>query len=124
MERDDIIEYSLYTHHDEAEGKKIRAKIWKVTIILTLITIIEIAAGVYFPRHNVSEWVWFGIKISYIGLTVFKASYIVLTFMHLGDERKNLKMVILAPYILFILYLVYICLTEATYVHSIWEALP
>ena len=33
--------------------------------------------------------------------------------MHLGDERKNFKWVILGPYLLFIAYLIFICLSEA-----------
>jgi hypothetical protein len=32
--------------------------------------------------------------------------------MHLGDERKNLRWVVLAPYMLFIAYLIFIALTE------------
>jgi cytochrome c oxidase subunit IV len=45
-------------------------------------------------------------------LTLVKAAYIVLIFMHLGEERKNLKYVILLPYALFILYLIFIGLYE------------
>ena len=41
--------------------------------------------------------------------------------MHLGDERKNFKWVILAPYILFIMYLIFICLTESSYWHEVFE---
>lgn len=117
MERDDIIEYSLEAHHSEEEGRKIRRRIWKTTIILTLITIVEIFIGVKFPRTAVSENVWLGIKLFYIGLTIVKAGYIVMVFMHLGDERKWLRWVILAPYALFVLYLIFICLTEGVYVN-------
>ncbi|HAA01136.1 MAG TPA: hypothetical protein DCD96_05765, partial [Flavobacteriales bacterium] len=53
-------------------------------------------------------------------LTIIKAGYIVLVFMHLGDERKNLLWAILAPYGLFILYLIFICLTEGTFVNFSW----
>jgi len=91
MERDDLIndhEYSLLANHDEEHGIPIRKKIWKVTIILTVV----------------------------------KASYIVLVFMHLGDERKNFKWVILGPYIMFILYLIFICLTESTYWYEVFAA--
>ncbi|MBX7093531.1 MAG: cytochrome C oxidase subunit IV family protein [Flavobacteriales bacterium] len=123
MERDDIIEYSLHTHHSEEEGKKIRAKIWKVTAILTLITTVEIIVGIYAPRYLVTPTVWLLIKFGYIGLTILKAAYIVLVFMHLGDERKNLRWVILAPYGLFILYLIFIVLTEGTYVNGVWNTL-
>ena len=45
MERDDIYEYSLDTHHSEEQGKKIRRKIWLVTGILTAITILEVLVG-------------------------------------------------------------------------------
>jgi len=41
-----------------------------------------------------------------------KAAYIVLVFMHLGDERPNLKKVVLAPYMLFIGYLLFIAISE------------
>ena len=41
-----------------------------------------------------------------------KAAYIVLVFMHLGDERSNLKKVIIAPYMLFIGYLIFIAISE------------
>ncbi|MEY3439278.1 MAG: hypothetical protein RL265_1863, partial [Bacteroidota bacterium] len=45
MERDDVIEYSLDTHHSEEHGKLIRKKIWKVTALLTIITAIEVLVG-------------------------------------------------------------------------------
>ena len=119
MERDDIIEYSLDAHHSEEAGRKIRRKIWMVTLILTLITAAEVAVGIILPRNYLlgtdAATTWFWIKIFYIVLTLFKAGYIVLIFMHLGDERKSFKWTVLAPYIAFIIYLIFICLTEGTY---------
>lgn len=115
MERDDVIEYSLYNHHSEEEGKKIRKTIWITTLILTVITGFEIFMGVKYAKgvmEHASPTAWMWIKILYVVLTLTKAGYIVLRFMHLGDEKKALKWVILAPYILFIVYLVFICLTE------------
>jgi caa(3)-type oxidase subunit IV len=121
MERDDVIEYSLYNHHDEATGKKIRKKILSTTIILTIITVLEIIIGVNFSKglmeHN-HPGAWTMIKIGYMVLTLVKAGYIVLVFMHLGDERKSLKWIILSPYILFVIYLVFICLHES--VNVVW----
>jgi len=110
MERDDIIEYSLDAHHDEEQGKKLRKKIWKVTAILTAITVFEVMVGASVKQSN--EY-WPFIKWMFIGLTLFKAAYIVLVFMHLGDEKKTLKYMILVPYFIFILYLIFICLVEA-----------
>ncbi len=114
MERDDIIEYSLHAHHSEEDGAKLRKKIYFVTVLLSVITIIEVLVGVFISRSaNEGTNLWESIKIGYIILTLIKAGYIVLIFMHLGDERKHFKWVILAPYILFLLYLIFIALDEA-----------
>ncbi|MFY7989657.1 MAG: cytochrome C oxidase subunit IV family protein [Fluviicola sp.] len=118
MERDDIYEYSLDTHHSEEEGKKVRRKIWVVTAILTIVTIIEVALGAMVKQSSPSWWI---VKLLFIGLTVLKAGYIVLTFMHLGDERKVLKYIILVPYFIFIVYLLFICLTEGLAVNGAWD---
>lgn len=112
MERDDIIEYSLHNHHSEEEGVKIRKKIYFVTILLSLITLVEVVVGIYFGRAFVSEWAWETIKWFYIILTVVKAAYIVMVFMHLKDETRDFKQMLLVPYITFILYLIVVCLVE------------
>jgi len=121
MERDDIIEYSLYTHHSEDKGRQIRKKIYFVTILLSVITFVEVMIGIFFGRSNVQGWGWETIKWFYVILTIIKASYIVLVFMHLGDERKNLKYMILVPYIIFIIYLIFVLLTEGIAVGNFWN---
>ncbi|MGV6862494.1 MAG: cytochrome C oxidase subunit IV family protein [Putridiphycobacter sp.] len=121
MLRDDIIEYSLDAHHSEEEGKKKRKAIWKVTAILTLITIVEVAVGIYFPKKGLSDITWAIIKYSYIILTVIKSAYIVMIFMHLGDERRNFKMMVLVPYLIFILYLIFQLLNEGSSVGMLWN---
>lgn len=111
MERDDIIEYSLDAHHSEEQGRKIRKKVYFVTVLLTIITAVEVGLGII-----ASGWIgvaWELVKWTFIVLTLVKAGYIVIVFMHLGDERKALRWLILAPYALFILYLAFICLSEA-----------
>lgn len=117
MERDDIIEYSLDAHHSEEAGKAIRKKIWFVTVLLTVITVAEVLMGAYIKQGSSS---WTFVKWSFVALTLLKAGYIVLVFMHLGDERKSLRYVILVPYILFIVYLIFICLMEALAVGDAW----
>jgi caa(3)-type oxidase subunit IV len=111
MERDDIIEYSLDTHHSEEQGKKIRKKIWMVTLLLTIVTGVEVALGAMVKQGSDA---WLTVKILFILLTLLKAGYIVLSFMHLGDERKVLKWVILLPYAIFIIYLMFIAFTEGS----------
>ena len=118
MLRDDVIEYSLDAHHSEEQGKKIRAKIWKVTALLTAITIIEVALGAFIKQGSGA---WPFVKWSFIIMTLLKAGYIVLVFMHLGDERKALKYVILVPYFIFICYLIFIALYEGTAIGEAWS---
>tara|TARA_B100000900_G_C20508738_1_gene687042 strand:+ start:645 stop:1049 length:405 start_codon:yes stop_codon:yes gene_type:complete len=126
MERDDLIrdhEYSLLANHDEEHGKEIRKKIWVVTGILTAITLVEVIIGAFIKQYDETggdNVLWPYVKIGFIILTVVKAAYIVLIFMHLGDEKKNFKWVILGPYILFIIYLTFICLTEASYWNAVF----
>jgi cytochrome c oxidase subunit 4 len=114
MERDDIIEYSLDAHHSEEQGKKIRKKIWKVTFLLTVVTAVEVALGSMVKQGSDA---WTVVKILFILLTLLKAGYIVMTFMHLGDERKVMRWVILLPYALFIIYLMFIAFTEGSAVN-------
>jgi len=119
MERDDLIvneSYALNAKHSEEAGKQIRKKLYAVTILLTVITIIEVFMGVAFKRNG--TFAWETIKLTFLVLTLVKAAYIVLIFMHLGDERKNLKYVVLLPYAIFIMYLIFIGLYEGVSVQE------
>jgi len=118
MNRDDIIEYSPDLVHDDAAGKAIRKNIWKVTAILSIITIVEVLVGVFYGRNTVHGAAWTAIRWGYIILTLVKAGYIVLSFMHLGDERKSFRKVVLYPYILFIVYLIVIAINESNFINA------
>ena len=117
MERDDIIEYSLDAGHSEEAGKAIRKKILFVTLLLSAITTVEVALGVYWRTWMPESWHW--VKWTFIVLTMVKATYIVMSFMHLGDERRNIRGAILLPYGLFLMYLVFIIIWESTYLHNV-----
>ena len=48
--RDDLIvndSYATQSNHSEEEGKAIRKKIWQVTLLLSVLTTIEIIMGIY-----------------------------------------------------------------------------
>ncbi len=109
MERDDIIEYAHNDHHGEEEGKKIRKKIWFVFWVLLIVTTIEVLVGAFRESLGLP---WTLVKWSFIVMTLIKAFYIVMTFMHLGDERKAFRNFILVPYGIFIIYLIAIALYE------------
>lgn len=119
MERDDLYEYSLDTHHDEATGKAIRKKIYFVTILLSVITAVEVLLGA-FIKQDPTSMAWITVKWSFIIMTLFKAGYIVMVFMHLGDERKVLRNIILIPYFIFMIYLIFIAMSEGNAVHDSW----
>lgn len=122
MERDDLIvndSYSLNATHDEEHGKAIRKKIYFVTILLTAITTVEVLLGIYIKQGTD---LWPFVKWSFIVMTLVKAAYIVGVFMHLNDERKSLRYVILIPYAIFVLYLIFIGITESNAINDIWQS--
>jgi cytochrome c oxidase subunit IV len=100
-------------HHSEEEGKKTRKTLWRVFWYMLAITIFELAVGSMAPSHGWSGTL--GIKFLFIGLTIVKAGFIVMAFMHLGHEVKFMKYVVLAPYIIFMAYAIFIILGEGIY---------
>ena len=120
MERDDLIindQYSLDAHHSEEEGVKKRKHIWKITLYLSVITTFEVLLGVFWKDLGFLNWQV--VKWTFLILTVYKAFLIVFEFMHLGEERKSFTKVILYPYLFFILYLIFILVTEAIAVDAV-----
>ncbi|MGQ0829240.1 MAG: cytochrome C oxidase subunit IV family protein [Bacteroidota bacterium] len=115
---DDYPQYEYMAHHSEEDGKKKRRKLWNVFWIMLVVTIVELIIGFQAAKWgllNDDRTSSITLKFIFIGLTILKAFYIVMSFMHLGDEKKSFKYTILAPYTLFILYLVYIIVGEANY---------
>ncbi|ULT44433.1 cytochrome C oxidase subunit IV family protein [Niabella defluvii] len=93
-------EVSVSHHHsDDATFKK---KVWKTTLILSVITIIELAIGFFIYFLHKGEPPYFFIlllKGIVCILTLAKAYYIVSVFMHLGDEIRNFIMTIVVPWL-------------------------
>ena len=111
--RDDIYEYSLDNHHTDEQGKGIRKKFYFVLALLSAITIIEVAMGMRWSRVEDMKMI---LMVSFIGMTLVKAGYIVWVFMHLGDETGSFKSTILYTYFILIGYFIFIALVEAVYV--------
>jgi len=110
---DDYPSYEHMAHHSEEEGKKKRKTLWKVFWYMLVITIFELVVGSMAPEKGWSGTL--GLKFLFIGLTIIKAGFIVMAFMHLGHEVTFMKYTILAPYILFISYTIFIILDEGIY---------
>jgi cytochrome c oxidase subunit IV len=94
-------------HHGESvksEGsKKQISRIRKVTLILSVITIVEVGLGLLSMAWHLPKGI---INTFFLLLTVFKAAYIVKVFMHLGDEMKNFLITVLIPLTLFIWFII------------------
>jgi len=78
--------YETMAIHDEEHGKHVRKVIWKVFWIMLGVTLVELLVG-----FKAESW----------GLGI------VLSFMHLGDEVKALKWTLLGPFIVLVLYLIF-----------------
>jgi cytochrome c oxidase subunit IV len=88
--------------------------IWKVFWLLFGITFVEVALGITKPSI-LWDTQLLGTKsavIVFIVLTLIKAYYIVMEFMHLGHEKKGFKVVVVFPSIFLISYLTWLMLTE------------
>ena len=96
----DIHNQVVEDHHHETSTKAIWTTFW----ILLIITLFEVGIAFTSIPMSILKWI-------FIGLTIVKAYFIVFNFMHLKHEAKILRWVILLPFI-FILYLIYICITE------------
>ena len=75
MVRDDLNRdhaYSIAANHDEEHGKEIRKTVRFVTILLTLITVFEVAVGATVKQFYDFEpnQYWWMVKWLFIGLTL------------------------------------------------------
>jgi cytochrome c oxidase subunit IV len=89
-------------HHEENHGT---GEIKKVTIILSVLTIVELILG-FWMIDITSEALRLAIKGTIIILMMAKAFYIVAYFMHLKHELKNLIMTIVVPLGLMIWFII------------------
>jgi cytochrome c oxidase subunit IV len=89
-------------HAENHEGGK--KEIIKVTLILTVLTLIELGLGFWMMGIE-SQQLRLAIKGTIVILMLAKAFYIVAYFMHLKHEVKNLIMTIVVPLILFVWFI-------------------
>lgn len=90
--------------HAEHSNDGAVKEIWKVTGILTALTLIELAIGFYMMSVQAPNF-RLALKGTIVILMMVKAFYIVGYFMHLKHELKNLIMTIVVPLALFIWFI-------------------
>jgi cytochrome c oxidase subunit IV len=94
-----------HSHTDhEAHNAEAISEIKKVTIILSVFTIIELILGFWMISMS-SESLKLAVKGTIVILMMAKAFYIVAYFMHLKHEVKNLIMTIIVPLLLFVWFI-------------------
>jgi len=95
--------HNAHADHGTNDGSAI-AEIKKVTIILSVFTIIELILGFWMIGMPVGA-LRLAIKGVIVILMMAKAFYIVAYFMHLKHEVKNLIMTIIVPLLLFVWFI-------------------
>ena len=108
MEHSTLSDEVTFTHqHTDAEFKR---RVKKTTIILSIITIIELGIGLtIYGLHKGDtnrDFLILVFKGVVCILTLAKAYYIVSVFMHLGDEIRNMIMTIVVPLMLFVWFII------------------
>ena len=88
----------------EASNAAAMAEIKKVTILLSVLTVIELILGFWMIGIS-SVALRLAIKGVIIILMMAKAFYIVAYFMHLKHEVKNMIMTIIVPLLLFVWFI-------------------
>ncbi|MFD2037081.1 cytochrome C oxidase subunit IV family protein [Belliella marina] len=87
------------------DNEKIK-KIWKTAGILLAITVVEFIMAFTMDRGLLLYFL-------FIALTIWKAKYIMMEFMHLGEEAKPLFYSIIVP-LIFLVWLVIALVKEGT----------
>jgi uncharacterized membrane protein YfcA len=98
-------------------------KIWGVLILLSIVTTVEVALGLYKPETLLAKFL--GLKILnwiFIILTLVKAYYITWDFMHMRDETKTLRRLVIWTAIFLVSFLLFILIIEGGYVFDVYES--
>lgn len=87
--------------------------VWKITIYLSILTIAEVAAAIIYPEGMPR----LPLNIAFILMGLWKAFYIVGTFMHLKFEIKNLQLTVLVPLFILIWFIIAFLWEGNTWLH-------
>lgn len=100
---------SEVTYHHVHTKEEFNRRIRKTTILLSVITLIELGIGLLVYTLHKGEHPNPLLILMFKGvvciLTLAKAFYIVSVFMHLGDEIRNMIMTVVVPLMLFVWFI-------------------
>lgn len=115
-------EHKLAIFRGTVKFKSNTQKIWGVLIFLTIVTAIEVLLGIYKPESLMAKFI--GMKLLnwvFIILTIVKAYYITWDFMHMRDETKSLRRMVVWTGVFLICYLIFILLQEGGYIEGVYS---
>lgn len=98
-------------------------KIWGVLILLTIVTAVEVGLGIVKPEWAMTKILYMKLlNWIFIILTIVKAYYITWDFMHMRDETKALRRMVVWTAVFLICYLVFILLQEGGYIEGVYSS--
>ena len=136
-------EHNLAIFRGKLKFKTNEQKIWGVFVFLSIVTIIEVGLGIVKPASLMTAFMspfeggFFAtmgniflspfiymkpLNLIFIVLTIVKAYYITWDFMHMRDETKALRRMVVWTAIFLICYLVLILLIEGDYIFEVYKA--
>ena len=116
-------EHNLAIFRGTVKFKSTVSKIWGVFVVLSIVTIIEVALGIMRPSFllehdflslHLLNWI-------FIILTIVKAYYITWDFMHMRDETTGLRRAVVWTGVFLIAYLVALLLLEGDYIYEVFK---
>ena len=135
-------EHNLAIFRGKLKFKSNEQKIWGVFVFLSVVTIIEVILGIIKPEWLMTPFMspfeggFFAtlanillspfiymkpLNLIFIVLTIVKAYYITWDFMHMRDEAKGLRRMVVWTAIFLICYLVMILLLEGDYIFEVYK---
>lgn len=117
------LEHKLEIFRGALKFKSNVSKIWGVFILLSIVTIIEVALGILRPEAlvgnkflamNLLNWI-------FIILTIVKAYYITWDFMHMRDETVGLRRAVVWTGVFLIAYIIVLILIEGDYIYEVYK---
>ena len=98
-------------------------KIWGVLILLSIVTAVEVGLGIVKPEWAMTKVLYMKLlNWIFIILTIVKAYYITWDFMHMRDETKALRRMVVWTAVFLICYLVFILLQEGGYIEGVYSS--
>lgn len=105
------------TQEEYKQGKK---DIWSTTIILSIVTIVEVLGSIAY--ENLVDSTRLPLMIFVTLASVVKAYFIMKVFMHVGHENRGFVYTLLFPFV-FLVWAIIAFSAEGSHIHAMREIL-